>query len=455
MTDTASLLALGAWRSLLHEAGDAASICVAYSGGGDSSALLHHLCALRSQGLDLRVRALHVDHRLHADSRDWAGHCVRACRSLGVDVEVCVVDATAAAGESPEAAARTARYAVLAEHLGSGEVLVTAQHADDQAETLLLQLLRGAGPEGLAAMPRLTRFAHGWLARPLLDVTRATLAAYCRAHGLRWLEDPANRDPRHDRSYLRANVLPLLTGRWPGTVRTLTRAATHQAAAAQLLEQRAREDLGEFATTSMRCLPVALLSGLTPARRANALRGWLRLRGAPMPSSVQLDEMLREMLGARIDATPEIAWGPVVLRRFAGNLHLCPRGPEPGPQRIRWPDVSVPLDLHHGRLSARAAVGSGVRAEALARGDVEVRLRRGGERLRPSGDRHTRALKKLLHAAGMPPWQRTALPLIYAGDELLLVPGLCIAEGAAARPGEAGVCIRWLPETSGETCGDE
>ena len=390
---------------------------------------------------------------MHADSARWAAHCERLCRELDVPLRTAVVDAAASAGESPEAAARDARYAALAASLGEGEVLLTAHHAGDQAETLLLQLLRGAGPAGLAAMPALARFAAGWLARPLLSVSKAALQDYCRARSLDWLEDPANESGRHDRSYLRHVVMPALTARWPATEATLGRAATHQACARQLLEALGREDLvrppAPAAAALPDLLPVATLSALPRPRRENALRCWLVARGAEAPSAAQLRRMLDDVVDARPDAGPAVRFGSHELRRHGGRLHLCPAGPAPRFEPTPWPDPSRPLRLGHGRLRGERVTGAGVRASVLEAGGVEVRPRRGGERLRPCGDAHTRELKKLLHASGMPPWERVALPLVYAGGRLVAVPGVCVAAADAAAAGEPGLVLRWQPDDGG------
>src|SRR5580704_2983267 len=218
------------------------SVCVAFSGGADSTALLAALVPLREPRL--RVRAVHVDHQLHPDSKLWSAHCRRVARDLGVPLRVRRVDAVARGGASPEAAARAARYAALATGLAAGEALLTAHHADDQLETVLLQLLRGAGVTGLAAMPALAPFAAGQLARPLLGIQGRALRAFVQRAGLPWLEDPSNQSEDFDRNYLRARVLPALVARWPAAAATVARGARHAAEAQWLLDELACADCG-------------------------------------------------------------------------------------------------------------------------------------------------------------------------------------------------------------------
>lgn len=200
-------------------------LIVGYSGGLDSHVLLHGLAMHRPYWLTQKLEAIYVDHGLQTASAVWGEHCAEVCRDLNMPFRVLKIDARPVPGESPEAAARRARYAALAAELGFDSALLTAHHRDDQAETLLLQLLRGAGPYGLAAMPAVSRLGQGRLLRPFLEVDRAELLAYAGKHGLRWIEDASNTDTGFDRNYLRHRVLPLLRERWPAVNRTLSRSA--------------------------------------------------------------------------------------------------------------------------------------------------------------------------------------------------------------------------------------
>jgi tRNA(Ile)-lysidine synthase len=419
------------------------SIAIAYSGGRDSSVLLHAAAGLQRAGRTGPLRALHVDHGLHPDASRWRDHCAAHCTRLGVAFDTVSVDARPASGESPEAAARTARYTALAGLLRPGEWLLTAHHRDDQAETLLLQLLRGAGIAGLAAMPARTPFAGGWLARPLLDLGRNDLAAYAARHALEWCEDPGNAAVEHDRNYLRHAVLPRLEERWPAVAQCLGRSAAHCAEAAGLLDELAAGDLaaaGVLPGTST--LPLTALRALPSARRRLLLRHWLAGLGLPLPGRRVLARVETEMLGAAPDRNPCIAWPGAELRRYRDLLHA--RRPPPGvvDRVMRSWDPAGPLELPWGTLRVRPVPGAGIDRAHLEGAEVTVTTRAGGERLRLPG-RPTRPLKKLLQEAEVPPWHRTRLPLVWVNGTLAAVADLWVAAEFAADPGAPGLRLEW------------
>ncbi|MEJ2345147.1 MAG: tRNA lysidine(34) synthetase TilS [Gammaproteobacteria bacterium] len=414
---------------------------VAYSGGLDSHALLHALHGARHD-LGASVGAVHVHHGLHPDADHWTEHCAHVCAGLSLPLETLRVDARAGRGQSPEAAAREARYRALASVVAAGDILLTAHHQQDQAETLLLQLLRGSGPHGLAAMPFSAEFGRGLLARPLLEVTRGQLQDYARRYGLHWVEDSSNARLDYDRNFLRHRVVPLLTGRWPAAAATLSRAAQHCADAARLLDALAAVDRETAATDAPRQLSVTALRVLSPERRRNVLRYWVREQGLPLPSAGQLQQVAEELLQARPDATPVVHWPGAEVRRYRDGVYLMsPLAPPDLPAAVTWrPNES--LGLPHGRLSTRPVQGAGL-AERVCRGPMTVRFRQGGERYRPPGRQRSRSLKKRLQEYGVPPWQRARLPLVYIGDELAAVADLWVCAPFAAQPGEPGRVIVW------------
>jgi len=417
---------------------------VAYSGGVDSHSLLHALASLRS-GLPCRVGAVHVNHGLQHAAGAWDAHCRSVCAGLGVRYASLEVDGRAAAGESREAAARAARYAVLKAWLPQRDYLMTAQHQDDQAETLLLQLLRGSGVKGLAAMPRLAPFGDGYLMRPLLDCSRAALLHYAGANRLNWVDDPSNRDISLDRNFLRHQVLPVLRQRWPAFSSTLSRSARHCAEAAMILEDVAREDLEALIDGSKDTLPVPGLLQLPPERQRNALRRWLKEKGGTTPSEAVLARIVNDILGGRTDAEACVRWDACELRRYRDHLYLLPQVPRRNtPAALEWrPETVLELPQAGGVLSASRGTGAGVRAAAFAGAAVRVSWRRGGERCRPAGRRHHHALKKLFQESAIPPWERGRIPLVYIGDELAAVADLWVCDPFSAGPGEPGFTIRW------------
>lgn len=419
------------------------ALCVAFSGGADSTALLAALSALRRRPRALR--AVHVDHGLHPDSPAWAARAVELARSLGVPCEVLAARVGRARGESPEARARTARYRLLAGVLTPGEVLLTAHHEDDQLETVLLMLLRGAGVAGLAAMPELAPFARGLLARPLLARSRAELEAFVRGAGLPYLEDPSNLDEGLDRNFLRRRVLPVIRERWPAAAATVGRTARHAAEAQRLLESLAQADVGR--ARDGESLAASALRALPPDRRRNALRFWITSRGLTLPPTARLQEIAGPLLAARADAHPAVVWPGARVELHAGLLTLRSGAGAPGappgtvPVAVagdgiawRWraaPVCVLPGGL--GQIELKADAHGPVNLGALP-ARLTIRWRRGGERLAiaPGGPRRT--LKSLLREAGLPPGQRTRLPLVYSGARLVAVADLWLDESLHARP---------------------
>lgn len=417
---------------------------VAFSGGMDSHALLHALAALQAQ-LALPLGAVHVNHGLHPEAARWGAHCRAVCTGLGLDYAELDVDARAGRGDSPEAAARTARYAALAGWLPAGHCLLTAQHRDDQAETLLLQLLRGAGVHGLSAMPVRSGLGAGTRLRPLLDVSRAALRAYAESRRLRWIDDPSNFDTGFDRNYLRHHVMPLLAARWPAVAANLARSAAHQAEAAALLDAMAMTDLQAAAGAAAGQLRLPVLAGLPPARARALLRYWLRRATGTTPSAAVLAHMLDDIPRSRGDAQPCVSWGGYELRRYRDTLYLLQARPEPAPaEALSWTlDAPLVLPGAGGVLHARPTTGRGIRRAAVPDGGVLVRWRHGGECCAPAGRGRHHALKKLFQEHGIPPWERTRIPLIFVGERLALVAGLWVCEPFQAGPGESAFEITW------------
>lgn len=418
----------------------AARIWVAYSGGRDSVVLLHALAQCRPR-LSAPLHAVHVDHGLLPDAVAWGEHCARQCRQLGIPLRRISVDARARRGESPEAAAREARYAAFAELLGEGELLLTAHHRDDQGETLLLQLMRGSGTRGLAAMPSRLALGRGTLLRPLLDYTRAELAVWADAQRLAWIEDPSNRDQALDRNFLRHSVLPLLERRWPAVEANLARAAGHQQDASELLDQLAAQDLSGVAEGGGAQLRIAALADLSPARLRNLLRFWLRRRGLRPPPARVLQRVLDELIPAGGDRNPLVHWPGGELRRYRGRIYALSPVAEPDPKAQHW-DLRTPLPFVDGLLTARRVAGDGLRASLCEHG-VTVTSRCGGERCRPAGKGHHQQLKKLMQQAGIPPWERPRLPMIIIDGKLVQAVGLCLGDEWAAGPKEEGILIQF------------
>jgi tRNA(Ile)-lysidine synthase len=412
---------------------------VALSGGLDSTVLAHALAETRGQH-GKRLLAIHVDHQLQAASSGWTDYCRELARRFGIEfiAERVAVDTTG--GSGLEAAAREARYAALARHVGDGDWLLSAHHRNDQAETLLLNLMRGSGPAGLAGIGAVARFAAGWLVRPLIDVSRADLEAYAAARGLEWLDDPSNADPRFDRNYLRHEVLPALEQRWPGAVERIARSADLAGEAATMLEELAAIDLQGLGDRATR-IDVEGLARLPEARQRNLLRHAIRRAGLPLPGAGRLATVIDSVLYAKPDAQPLVEWPGGELRRYRGRLYLLPPlGEAEWPSQGR-PLTATPVSLGAGMGALQLVPDAprGLSAATVGRG-LRVRMRSGGEQIKPAGQAHTKKLKKLLQDEGVVPWMRDRLPLVFAGDELVAVADLWVAAGATSEP---GTTVRW------------
>jgi tRNA(Ile)-lysidine synthase len=428
---------------LLKKLPHASQYWVAFSGGVDSHVLLQLLADARRQ-LPGSLAAVHVNHQIQQQSGDWEIHCRSVCEELHVPFHLLRVQGRARAGESPEAAARTARYRALADWLPTDAVLTTAQHLDDQAETLLLQLLRGAGPRGLAAMPENSALGCGRLLRPLLEISRKAIVSYAREHRLRWIEDPSNTDTRYDRNLLRQRIMPELQQHWPGLSKVLARAASHQADQVELAQALAVLDYPACCGSDSACLSVSDVQRLSPARQRNLLRYWLERAGLPLPSRVLLERIRAEMLAGRQDASPLVHWPGAEVRRFRDRLYSMTPLPSHDPaRRYRW-NFREPLSLDHagGILSATAVTGRGLRIDDSA-GTMEIGFRQGGETLQPVGRRHRHRLKKLFQEWGVPDWERDRVPLVYSNGVLIAVAGLCVCKGFQSTSEQAGLDLRW------------
>jgi tRNA(Ile)-lysidine synthase len=313
--------------ALLKTLRDAPRCWVAYSGGLDSTVLLD-LTARLGDRLSARLAAVHIDHGLNPGSADWASHCQRRCAGLGVPLVQRQVEVRVGDGQGPEAAARAARYAALVELLGPGDLLLTAHHRDDQAETVLLALLRGAGVRGLAAMPEVDALCFGRLVRPLLTFGRAELHAYAQARGLNWLDDPSNLDLNLDRNWLRQRILPLLVEHWPAASRTLARSARHCAEAAALVDRQAAGEAARLVGQRPGTLSVRGLRGLDAPLCRAVLRSWIVSWGFAVPDTRHVARIMGEVLPARPDASPLVAWAGCEVRRYRDDLFaLAPLPP--------------------------------------------------------------------------------------------------------------------------------
>jgi len=413
-------------------------VAVALSGGIDSVALLH-LLHEAAPPFGIALSAIHVNHGLSPQADAWQAFCGRLCASLDIPFVTVRVEVRGTAGSGLEAAARKARYAAFARL--DAEHVALAHQRDDQAETLLFNLLRGSGMAGASAMPSARPFpgrAGLRILRPLLDVSREEIARHAQDRKLAWIEDESNRDLRHARNFLRRQILPRLLERFPGSTVSLARAAAHFAEGEALLEQLAAID----ARAAMRDgrIIVAEVARLDEARARNLLRHVLKSGGLAMPDSARLREAVRQVCQAAADRQVAIDLGPCMLYRHRGELWLTQ--PAAMPQEADWRGEAT-LAWGADTLRFRHVEGRGIGMDRLAGKPVRIALRRGGELFRPDARRPRRELRKLLQERGVPPWLRKVMPLLWCGGELVWVPGIGIDCAWQCAPGAVGLMPEW------------
>ncbi len=418
---------------------------VALSGGMDSVTLLSLLKEFRqATQASWRLVALHVNHGLQAEAHEWQAFCEHLCASEQIPLTLCKVEV--GQDGSLEAAAREARYQAFSDSIAPGDVVVLAQHLDDQLETLLLRLMRGAGPAGLAGMPRTRPLGQGALFRPLLDCKRAELLDYARHKQLQWKEDPSNTNIDFDRNYCRQRILPALAERWPGYRESWLKSQSLLAESNELLQELAAIDWQQAADKAGASLKLEQLQALSQPRQRNLLRYWFVQLGLREPGWHVLQQLSNELIPAGNGSNAVVEIGDLSVRVAAGCLQILRLPPLPAEEGQHWNAVqqgrlALPAN---GSLLAAPVLGQGlgrVHADAL-----EIRYRRGGESIRLPG-RPTKSLKKLLQEEHYAPWLRERLPLLYEGERLVCIPGFGPLTECAAKPDEEGIVIDWqIPE---------
>jgi tRNA(Ile)-lysidine synthase len=372
---------------------------IAYSGGLDSHVLLALFAKVR-EASPIHVRAIHIHHGLSKNADAWSQHCAAVCAALQINFATHTIFIDTTDGKSLEEKAREQRYAIFASLLQAGDILITAHHQNDQAETVLLQLLRGAGVKGLSAMPMVKSFANAQHARPLLSFTRAQLLEYAQAQPLQWIEDESNQNKKFMRNFIRHDLMPLLYAREPAAAQLLTRSAAHCAEAQSLLEEYAAIDLAHCAGSRDHTLSVQQLNALSPARQRLVLRSWIHARGFRLPDHRRLEAILRNVLTAGQNRMPCVRWGDVALRRYGDDLFVM---------SIKAEEIARMkcFLFHPGNDTSK---------------NVIVKFRTGGEVV-PIPGRGTQSLKNLFQEWRVPPWERDQIPLLYVNEDLIAVVG--------------------------------
>lgn len=392
---------------------------IAYSGGLDSHVLLHLCAAIRQENASLKLTAIHINHNLSANAQKWDQHCEKICRDLKIKYIAKNIDVKKSLRQknkqSLEALARELRYKVFAKILPENGVLLTAHHADDLAETVLLQLFRGAGPKGLAAISEKNSFANGILLRPLLQFTRAEILEYAILHDLQWIEDESNIDEKFERNYIRHKVMPMIKLHWQGVTKAISRSAFHCAESDELLKALADEDLALVKTSFKNALSITKLLTLNTARQKNVMRYWLHQLNLALPATTKMQQILKTILHCRSDRNPLVHWDKVEIRRFKDNIYALHELTKQDVNLVFDWDLKQPLNLPND-------LGTLVAKFSTIPKKVQIKFRRGGEKC----DSHS--LKKIFQEQEVPVWLRNRIPLVYLDNKLMIVVGYYVSK---------------------------
>jgi tRNA(Ile)-lysidine synthase len=404
---------------------------VAYSGGVDSHVLLH--CCVSISQLKDKITAVYVHHGLQPEAECWAEHCEKTAKDLGVEFLMLRVNAKAAPGESPEEAARNARYAALKSLVDVDDVLMLAQHREDQLETVLLQLFRGSGLRGLSGMPESVAFGAGIMLRPLLNTPKQAISDYAHAYQLSWIEDPSNQSNDYDRNFLRNAVVPLLKQRWPAIDKTVARSAKHCADAQVLVDEVADELFDKVFDPADKTLRISFLTEHYSHQQQLIIRQWFRHRGLKMPSQALVERILSQVVAAAEHRDPVLSGQSYSIRRYRDKLYCLTNRSlsevcvDQSTQDLVWPVGQSSIKIAKDRVLSCVFCSKGIPREQWQSAKVEVRFRRGGEKIRLPGREGHHSLKNLFQEAGIPPWERDIVPLIYLDGRLAAVGGQWIS----------------------------
>jgi len=412
-------------ESALNQCNNPAHIYIGYSGGIDSHVLLH-LCASITKLKD-SITAVYVHHGLQAEADSWARHCEKTADSLGIDFILLRVNAVANQGESPEEAARNARYTALKSLVGVDDVLLLAQHRDDQLETVLLQLFRGSGLRGLSAMPERMVFGQGVMLRPLLNVSKLTIDNYAQVNGLNWVDDPSNLGHDYDRNFLRNAVLPLLKQRWPACDKTVARSARHCADAQFVISALAEELFNRVFKADDKTLCISQLQTYEVTQQQLVIREWFQALNLKMPAQAFVERLQSEVLSAREDSDPVLSGQGYCVRRYRDKLYCLKQA---APEIVRdtiWPAGQTSIRVSDHQILSCMPSSVGIDPAQWQNATIVVKARSGGEKIGLPGRKSHHALKKLFQEAGIPPWERKMIPLVYLDDKLAAVGDLWIS----------------------------
>ncbi|MEM8843447.1 MAG: tRNA lysidine(34) synthetase TilS [Pseudomonadota bacterium] len=403
------------------------TIWIAFSGGIDSAVLLHAVTSV-AKDTGHTVKAIHIDHQIHKDSKEWSEFCKNQCRILSVFYRSISVELKYVSELGVEGSARIARYQAFEDILESEDILLTAHHADDQVETILLQLFRGAGVQGLTGCAMQRDLGKAQMLRPLLEVSRQQIEEYAKSYELSWLEDPSNKSIQYDRNFLRHEVLPLINMRWHGLRETIARSSQWQTESSYLLDRLAKQDL-EFSDVLENPIPIKKLKCLDSTSMKNALRWWMRENKFPMPSAQILNHIISDVINSSQDSEACVRWQHCECRKYRNKLYLLEQlNAHDSNQMYEW-NIELPLQIDSLglTLTQEKLLEHGVKCDQLE--TLLVKFRQGGETIKPRGRGCHKDLKTLFQEASVEPWLRDRIPLLYRNESLIFVWGYWIQEG--------------------------
>ena len=413
---------------------------VALSGGVDSVVLLHLLDSLQKKHR-FTLNATHVHHGLSKNADKWAKFCEKLCTKLSIPLDAHYVKLPQKKSLGIEGEARRLRYEKLLQ--SKSDLIVLAHHEDDQAETFLLQLIRGAGVKGLSSMAHFDDSRRLW--RPLLNTSRTEIESYAKKHQLKWIEDESNQNTDFDRNFIRSKVLPILKNRFSYVIKVISRSSAHLAEAQILLDDLARIDLKNYlkSINYKHKIQVNTLGKLSNTRAKNVLRYWLELNDQLMPSKDLLDELLRQTLTAKKDATIKIQLSKdYEIRRYKDEIYITRKDRKDQKNyEIIWKGESEILLPNGTQLNFKKVKGKGINFKLLNDQKLIIRNRQGGEFFKPDSKRPTKKIKQLLQESDLPPWERENLPMIFVGDDLASVPNFGIDIKFQAKPKDVGLNV--------------
>lgn len=428
-------------KSTLNSMDDLKQVVIAYSGGVDSHVLMHACAQLNPIFPSLIFKAVHINHGMQSVAPKWQQHCHATADQLGIEINCISVDVINLKQDGPEQAARKARYGAILELVTKHSVVLTAQHQDDQAETLMLQLLRGCGVEGLASMPLLDNFGLGFIARPFLRVNQQAILDYAQRYDLSWVEDPSNVDTNLDRNFLRQQVIPIIKKRWPAFAQTTSRTARHCAEVSDVLANMAEESI---TNANKNQLNISELSGKDEKLQRIFLRYWIQENNIQRPSLKVIQQIQHCVIHAFEDKTPFVKWGTNVVRRYKNNLYLLSVLPQfDAALTLGFDGHSCELPAGLGQLEVTESIGDGLDLNLWDSAKIVVEFRKGGEVIKLAKRHGTKKLKALFNENHLFPWVRDRIPLIYLDGQLAAIADLWVAEAFQAEKNDPSYTLKW------------